>query len=115
MKRRTQSPAQVLLEHLSAIKGGLLRVQEDLHHLFIASMQHQKQNDETRLVCDAESVVQQSSNHLLRCCLHMYNALEDGLDYTDSPATTRPEVLFALCFSLILFHLFLTLFFLLED
>jgi hypothetical protein len=66
MKKRSTVPsdAEDLSFHLSSIRDCLLRVRDN-----------------------AEAVPK-----LLRSCLHMYNALENGLNYMDDPEKNIPEV-----------------------
>ena len=72
---------QELAFHLSSIQGCLLRTRDDVLHLSEAFHSTEQRN-----------ALMASSAQLLRSCLHMYNALEEGLNYLDDCARSVPEV-----------------------
>lgn len=97
MKRGSRHPSQAVSEHLQGIREALMRLREDFHHYFVcyfAGRTHLHGGGALqwgRGGQEAEAA-QRSSNHFLRTCLHMYNALDEGLDYLDDPDRNVPEV-----------------------
>ena len=86
MKRSSQCDADELSVHLNSVSACLLRVQGDVHSYLSAG--RQTADSET----EAKNALMASSAHLLRTCLHMYNALEEGLNYLDDAQRSLPQV-----------------------
>jgi hypothetical protein len=99
MKRSLTGDADELCHHLQSIRACLLRVKEDLYHLIQHSdmpptnTPDHDNKENLHPQCNKEAgTLQQSSAHLLRCCLHLYNTLEEGLNYLEDPRHTMVGV-----------------------
>ncbi len=104
MKRSLSSDAEEFCHHLQGIRSCLLRVKEDIYHMVMAAEQaslqrlDQGQDDDNNNkeninpLTNLQTSLQHSTSHLLRCCLHLYNTLEEGLNYLEDPGATMAEV-----------------------
>jgi hypothetical protein len=83
-KRSIERPSETLGSLLEGVRVSLLRVREHCHHFILAS------SGITEWFIDegANSTMQNSILHFMQCCLYMYNAMEEGLDYLDDPSTS---------------------------
>lgn len=93
-KRQIARDSEELSQHLSAVRMCLLSFKDELYQTIAsplpeddASVNSQASNRLRRT-----AALMDSSSRLFRCCLHMYNVFEDGLNYLDEPDRSIPEV-----------------------
>lgn len=87
-KRSIERPSETLGSLLEGVRASLLRVREHCHHFIIASSISSSCSGVTEWFIDegTNSTMQNSILHFMQCCLYMYNAMEEGLDYLEDPA-----------------------------
>jgi hypothetical protein len=80
-KRRAERDSKTLSALLEGIRCCILRLREDCHILFVTAGED-----------SAARKLRDSAAHFMRCCLHMYNLVEEGLNYLDDPASNALDV-----------------------
>ncbi len=88
-KRSTERASETLESLLEGVKASLLRVREHCHHFMLASCTGSRSScGDTEWFIDegTNDTMQNSIMHFMQCCLYMYNAMEEGLDYLEDPA-----------------------------
>lgn len=100
-KRQAERDSETLSVLLGSVRGCILRVREDCHALFASSAAAVGGGTEeqcTPSLADAAARdegskrLQDSAVHFMRCCLHMYNVVEQGLNYLEDPGTNLQDV-----------------------
>ncbi len=88
-KRSIERPSKTLGSLLEGVRASLLRVREHCHHFILASSSCSGAGVTEWFIDEgANSTMQNSILHFMQCCLYMYNAMEEGLDYLDDPLTS---------------------------
>ena len=98
-KRRIERDSETLSSLLSGIRSCMMRVREDCHSLLVAASCPSLVPASSK-GCSGEWFVDEGSNarvqesvaHLMRCCLYMYNSLEEGLNYLEDPSVSVADV-----------------------
>jgi hypothetical protein len=80
-KRRVERDSETLAALLAGIRQCILRIREDCHILFISAGEE-----------SASRRLQDSAAHFMRCCLHMYNVMEEGLNYLEDPPCSMRDL-----------------------
>jgi gluconate kinase len=80
-KRRAERDSETLAALLAGIRQCILRIREDCHILFVSVGGDY-----------ASRRLQDSAAHFMRCCLHMYNMMEEGLNYLEDPSCSTRDV-----------------------